>query len=149
MCALFSGFLNRRPQLRQRTYQSVLVVFRPADNFQDSWISLHRNSSPLETMDNIVRGVLYYPCRNHLTFGERRNTHNSRSRTVVYRQCSVRQHHVTENQLATATFPSVNPPTIGPPPCSIDKPPPEPTPELECWLAVMAWRLMPRGFDER
>ena len=51
-------------------------------------------------------------------------------------------------QLATVTSPSVNPPTIGPPPCTIDKPPPEPTSELECWLAVMAWRLMPRGFDE-
>ena len=33
----------------QRTYQSVLVISRPADNFQDSCISLHRNSSLPET----------------------------------------------------------------------------------------------------
>ena len=40
-------------------------------------------------------------------------------------------------QLATVTSPSVNRPTTGPPPCTVDKPPPEPTSKLECWLALM------------
>ena len=33
----------------QRTHQSVLVISRPADIFQDSCISLNRNSSLPET----------------------------------------------------------------------------------------------------
>ena len=53
---------------------------------------------------------------------------------------------VQTSQLAITTSPSVNPPIIGPPLCTTDKPPPEPTFESECWLAVMAWRLTPRGF---
>ena len=45
-------------------------------------------------------------------------------------------------RLATATSPLLNPPTTAcPPPYTISKPPPEPTSELECWLAVMNWRL--------
>ena len=44
---VFSSFLNRCLQLMQRTHESVSD--RPADSFQDSWISLHCNSSLPET----------------------------------------------------------------------------------------------------